>query len=795
MTPPCETAECAREQFAALSEQARGLERISILGGMREAQADELYVELNDLVHRMQDLAVGLRGEVLEQRERIATLRSEAMSRREEADSRTPGVEGELGRLVVALATTQKKHDDLLVLLTKAQTLRRTLRSETSAETSAREREMLGKDLRTELSLIEPSVRALLRHRLRLLQTLPSRWNDWHLLQTLFSGLLRAALVAVFWWIARRRLPRMLPTLIRLRWRRSGNESLPRDLWGLDPVLRRAGVAAIDLTACIVLMPLLRGSLPELGLLVLIYAQLAIYRLGMSLTSLAIAEHPQVRPALKTLRPTTRILALRTVRVLLIWGIVRGFTTYVALHLLAAVVLEDILRIFFRIILVFLLLWILHFWEKPLREMLLRHYPGNRFLQRLSGPSLSFVRAVRTPFLVAIWSVLSVRERVRQRGGWIAGILQERDAEQPTGMPSVLSEEVIKALLMRDCDGDEYIEREESREAFLKNLERWDHEKRRGVITVVGDEGSGKHVFLQRRIEELEAAGREVIRLRVRERMTSAEEMSAWLASSLALENPPESPAELGARLNEHLAGKIVILEALHLAFLRRVGGFNAMRVLLRVLGAAGGRVFWVLSMHRPAWLYLSSTGLLDTGLCEPVLHLEGLPQDKLSRLVLSRMASIGHQVSFSPLAPYRPPGNTSYTLERAREEYFRRLAWASRGNPAVALRLWRETLRIPVAAAPGMLEVERFCYLRRLPDLRDADLFVLAAIQTHRAISRDELVEVTNMGPGIVQAALSKLEGHRLLVPRARRYSIEPLYLPAVTADLRRRHILYDKS
>ncbi len=157
------------------------------------------------------------------------------------------------------------------------------------------------------------------------------------------------------------------------------------------------------------------------------------------------------------------------------------------------------------------------------------------------------------------------------------------------------------------------------------------------------------------------------------------------------------------------------------------------------------------------------------------------------------RIDTTDHEVGFSSLLPRSARHDVDtdpQALERITAEYYRRLAWVSEGNPAVALRLWRETL-VP-GRDDGRLEVARFGQPATLPALRDLDLFLLAAIYTHRSLTEGEMVEVTNMSPALVSAAARNLEARRLLAGRSKRLTIEPPYLPAVVAKLRRRHFIH---
>ncbi len=682
------------------------------------------------------------------------------------------------------LAELERLHrDQVSVVLRDARALRRGLRSKVSFKTMWQD---LFDDLKTEAKLIGPNMVDLADHRRISVLELPSRLQDLGFAGSLLLHVFWILLVAAVNLVARRQAPGAIRRL--LQWWTRDRRYVPRDLRNMARPAERTLKALVDLAAGAVLLWLLGDALPELGLLYQIYLLGALYRFLVGLAALAVAHHPEVRPALLTLEPRSRETVLTSVRIVALWLIARQFSRFFATRILAAVTLDEVLRIGFNLMLAALAAWLLHVWEPVVRDALQRRAPTHRLVIFLARRRLPPFAALLTPALALAYLWLWTRDLLSRH------VLDSAPAGGDDDKGARLPGEFMAQLLRRECPENGYVERPATGKGLDQALRQWQQEKRRGVVMLIGSQGAGKRTLVDHWCQAMETAQRPVTRIRLTQRLTTSDEACRWLAEALSIEDPPAEPEALAGRINSQLAGQIVVVRDLHFAFLRRVDGFAALRCLLAVVGSASRQIFWLLSMHRPGWHYLESLGgWINTEACRRVIELEPFREVELRRLVEQRIAAAGHEVGFSWLLPRSARHDVDtdpLAVERITAEYFRRLAWVSEGNPAVALRLWRETL-VP-GKGDGHLEVARFGQPAPLPALRDLDLFLLAAIFTHRSLTEDELVEVTNMSPAQVSAAARNLEARRLLAGRSKRLTIEPRYLPAVIAELRRRHFVH---
>jgi len=164
----------------------------------------------------------------------------------------------------------------------------------------------------------------------------------------------------------------------------------------------------------------------------------------------------------------------------------------------------------------------------------------------------------------------------------------------------------------------------------------------------------------------------------------------------------------------------------------------------------------------------------------------------QLQTLTLKRMELLGLETDFSPLLRANPFGaEPEVELERTRNAFYRLLAEASSGNPAVALQMFAQCLS--PGPEEGVLRVHMadVLALGTVSALAEADLFTLVALRTQDVLDEQELVAVTNMSPATVRNTVKHLQQRGLVREDAGRVTIPQSELPAVTRTLRRRHFL----
>ncbi|TNE89372.1 MAG: hypothetical protein EP330_11495 [Deltaproteobacteria bacterium] len=689
--------------------------------------------------------------------------------------------------------------DSTMLMLGEAKELRRELSGYVSSAQRALDRADLIENVGQELGLAGANLAALARDRVGAIASLPGKAKNLDFLWTVTRGSALTLLLTALWWMARNRTEDgTRELLVRIR---KQFPVRPADLRTLREPLNRVLRYGLDLLAGWLLREPLAALAPELGLIVLVWLQVALFRFVLATFEVLVIRHPERRPSWLVLGEDAHSLARRSLRYALIWWIAKGLLISFALSVLRADAVAEALGMLFSAAGFALIVWALHSWHPHLLRRVQRLHQGSRAVRILSTPPHWLLQVPHSLAMIAYlsaalaWDLLDRLARRQEGVGRLFNAVSRYrlGQEQPTAELHELPAEVLDGIRNND---KALLRRQATEESLLKCIGAWQKERRRGLIALVGDRGEGKGVLLDQLAPNLELDGRPSRRILLTQRIRSERDAMKWLASALELPRVPKGPDD-AVELLEALEPTLLVVEDLHLAFLRTVGGFEGLNALLFAFNASSDHHFWLVTVHSPAWRYLTRLGgMVDTGIFREVVTIPALGEEELRELTQRRLSIAGYKPDFSPLVRTNPFGtDPEVELERTTSVFYRLLAEASNGNPAVALHLFADCL----SAAPGEQGVALVRMRRTLTGnvdgLTDPELFALTAIRTQARLTLDELVEVTNMGRGPLRQIVKNLQSQGLLRSEGEHISIPGIELPAVTRTLRRRHFLYGGS
>lgn len=698
-----------------------------------------------------------------------------------------------------AASRAREHRDRLLGALRDTKELRRRLADEAPPSVRREDTRYLFEDVRLELALAGPNVVALTQLRRQQLEALPTTLSSFEKVSGVASGVLRLLLVLLGWGFLRRRIPQAVkPSLDRYADAR--DSVFPTDLVGLQRPLEVALRSVLDLAALSLLTNLLRGPLAEAALLLVAIRMIVLYRLAFSLFQLAVARRTRPRPALLRLGPEAHDVTTAAVRGLLLWVLLGQLAGYLARDVLGADALTELLGLFFTGVLGAMAVVGLHL-AQPAMFRAAERSRDDSWLDRLGpagGPWLT--RALRGLALAlallsdALWQLLQGTVDERSTLGRFGNILTRRRLRQRSEasapeLPALTASDRWSIVKLPDplADAKQTAFDEAAQAAF----DAWGEDGTQGQIVVVGDRGRG--LARQARALAKGLAGEE-LRLRklvIDQRLADEASLELWFRDALELDDVLPLD-QLAGRLSAE-PRSVFVVEQLERAFLRRVGGFAALRSLLSLVTGSCDRHFWVLAVHEPAWQYLGRLGtVVHPDAFRAVLPLPRVGAGPLEQALVSRTGSAGFTLDYAHLVA-RAPG--AEDLERARQGYFRLLAEAAEGNPGVALQIWLDSLSRPEEEGPLTVRLPEAMASAELPSLTDDELLVLAAVRVHGALTIDELVAVNNVERRSVSTTVQNLRARRLVEDDRLGLRLPLAWLPRVTRVLRRRHFLYGKD
>lgn len=318
---------------------------------------------------------------------------------------------------------------------------------------------------------------------------------------------------------------------------------------------------------------------------------------------------------------------------------------------------------------------------------------------------------------------------------------------------------------------------------------------RRSAIAITGSTGSGRHVFVESLLSLLverpqEKAEPEEILIHNLELETicaKERDFLSRLSKCLELEGEPTSAGVKRQLLNG--PRRVILLERGHNLYIRKIGGFRALREWLALLGATLDRVLWVVEFDAFAWRYLDQIFQVGSYF-DLVGSVPPLDVHDLKKAFERQMAGLSDiAVRFLP-----PQGLGPSERQAWREEaFYERLHRASHGNPHAAGILFRQSTRwIEQLKTAFIVPPPLYPFEPVLAGFSKPALLALALILEHEKLSRGQLADQLLLSPGETQAMMDGLERYKVVNRLAgSRYTVSPVWLSAVGQNLRSWNIL----
>ena len=328
-------------------------------------------------------------------------------------------------------------------------------------------------------------------------------------------------------------------------------------------------------------------------------------------------------------------------------------------------------------------------------------------------------------------------------------------AETPENLP------LIYARLFRPESVEDprfLVGRETEMAAIQEGRNAWENGHPTAIL-LVGERGSGKTSILNcARVRVLQGA--QLHDAAFAGRLSTAAEMDAFLRRLLSIDEDEELIATLNQRR------RVVVIEELERTFLRRIGGFEALKRLLTIVTRTNENVLWLLSVNYAAAKLADAAVGLSRSFSHRI-NARAVSHETLTQAVLQR-----HHLSGLKLEFERLPRNANWErvqaflgIERsAQEKYFDALYEQSNGIFRSAFRLWNASI---VSADSGSLrlhppEPPETQSLRSALDLQD--MFALHAVFQHGFLSPEEHAQVFDVSLDVSTERLKRLQDMGLI-------------------------------
>ena len=327
----------------------------------------------------------------------------------------------------------------------------------------------------------------------------------------------------------------------------------------------------------------------------------------------------------------------------------------------------------------------------------------------------------------------------------------------------------------------------------LKDVfETWQEARSDGSAVIVGRSGMGKTTIVRQLEEQLATP---VLRADMKTKIVSPEKVVSWVSEVFGFESKAKSEKDLVRMIREDNR-PVIAIDNCHNLFLRRVGGFDGYRAFVRIVNETCDNIFWLLTFNQAAWDYLNNvSGRVHY--FRRVIRMKPWDEDRLRKLIMTRMRRARYRVSFSDLvvSTADQQQNVSAQIGRTSHGYFRLLWDYTGGNPQLACYFWLSSLVPDTRKRSFKVHLFSEPEIGELEQLPDDIAFVLTAVAEHHSITPDQAARATQLSRDFCRFAFRYCIENEYLARHAAsgRYSLSLRWQQPIARYLKRRHLIYN--
>jgi len=489
-------------------------------------------------------------------------------------------------------------------------------------------------------------------------------------------------------------------------------------------------------------------------------------------------------------------LRLRSIWLVAVWVLISGMGMNITEDMAGKGVIHAWFWTFSKVLALPVLFLLLRWWRPEIYRKLERESqrPGyiKKVLQHQQGPKSYLGAAIGAAYL--IWD--AIRQRLL-RGisafQWgrhlIANLtrieavrVSERQRRQVHGEP--IPEEVRNRLYKDEGSLVESVGRD-----ILERMVHLVEKERRGDAVIVAERGGGKTQLLERLDGQLDKT---MVLFDCPPRGIDA--FHKALAAALDLKVSDLTPEVITKRFQDRRI-KAIGIDNLHRLSRPALGGQHEIDQLSGLIRAIEVDVFWFYGVDWAAWQYISRVRA-DHLFVDDVLNLSLWTENQIRGLIEQRTDLAGIQPDFGELTLPRQFEDIDYeTVEERNRHGFYRILWnASDGNPAVALQLWADSLRV---APKGRILVS----LPQLPATEELEgvnitvLLILRVIAQSGYASQEQITDSLKLPETEVNVALRFALAREWVEISDGWYSLTWKWFRSITRVLARKNLLVRRT
>ena len=309
---------------------------------------------------------------------------------------------------------------------------------------------------------------------------------------------------------------------------------------------------------------------------------------------------------------------------------------------------------------------------------------------------------------------------------------------------------------------------------------------------IIGEKGSGLTTTINFFIKELEV-NYEIIRTNIANIISTENELEKFLCELLGFGSGTKK--DIIKKLNDKPGKAIIILENIHHLYLRKVGGFKALKLLFEIVSGTNNNIFWLVSSNLYAWNYLERV-LNISDYFAYTIKLQSLTDEQINEIILKRHRVSGYNIKYESSEEVIKSKTFQKLTEfqqqnYLKEKYFSELNKFARSNLSISLFFWmRSTKEVDKdTIVIGSLEELDFSFLQGLSDEK---IFTLYALLIHDGLSTEQHSVIFNQDVEKSRLTLLLLTDDGIIIKDNNRFLINPLLYRQTVVLLQGKNILH---
>lgn len=311
-------------------------------------------------------------------------------------------------------------------------------------------------------------------------------------------------------------------------------------------------------------------------------------------------------------------------------------------------------------------------------------------------------------------------------------------------------------------------------------------------VAIIGERGSGVSSLFLDYQKEMQGKHK-IIHKEVKEMIYSPVQFLHFLGELFG--QPQFSSLEEVIKFVLDKDGKsIILLEDTQHVFLKRVNGFQALKMLIELVSKTNKKIFWVVSCTTHTWSYLNKTMDIEDAFAYTITIRE-MTDEAIIELILKRHRVSGYNVEFIPskriqqLKKYQRLDKAE-KREFLKNEYFSHLCEFANSNVSLAIIYWlRSTQKVEGNTIFIGVEALNFNFLNSLSTDK---LFTIYEILLHNGLREEDLANIREMSIDKARMRLLILFDDGILVKDEAYYSVNLLLYRPLIRLLSARNIIH---